>query len=421
MKPSLKVTIALITCLVFYTWWYTIKTNWIVFTTVMRGILTTRCTWWTITNRTTSDVTGVNVYRKLKQNHKVYKMNIMGRTIHIVMDEQFIKAILDQSPQVFGVGAFKYDFFKSFMRLNVGVSEGCPWKRRRVFNEFVLDRYRFPRHTIAQILSNNFPTTFQEFRVCGKLLSSKVVFGTLDVYEPIYKLFAQANSIRSVLTGHDTIPVELKAQYKTYLNYFLDNPIPGSMIDLCLRSPTRLSREEIIDQIPHWIFPITGVVTNGLPRLVLMLLNTPRTLSKVHDTVYLRHCILEMFRLNNPVNSTFRSSLQEYAFDPQHIYPAGTQFLIINNPVMRDPEIFPRPNEFIPERWTPALENSYYSLMFNQGPQKCPGKEFVIDFLAKTTQVYLSSRTITGFEPKLDSSNIPQMINPCVVKFFSNP
>ena len=30
-------------------------------------------------------------------------------------------------------------FFKSFMKDNVGVSKGCPWKHRRILNEKVLD------------------------------------------------------------------------------------------------------------------------------------------------------------------------------------------------------------------------------------------------------------------------------------------
>ena len=59
-------------------------------------------------------------------------------------------------------------------------------------------------------------------------------------------------------------------------------------------------------------------------------------------------------------------------------FKKGTQFLILNNPVLREKEFFNAPNRFIPSRWTPAMEKSYYAISFNQGPQKCPGKELAI-------------------------------------------
>lgn len=425
---QVNINIFVVFIILLYIYQYTIKTNWIVFLTVQRGILSTSCPWWSFTDATTTDVTGVDTYNALRNTSKIVKMNIMGRTIHIVTDMGFVKQILDQSPKIFGVGSFKYDFFKSFMRLNVGVSEGvcggCPWKRRRQFNDYILNTDGIPVHldayreNIKEILTNKFPTNFEEFGECGRRLSAKIVFGTFDVYKPIFEIFEKANSLSAILIGSSNIGSNLKQKYYKALNYYLDNPISGSLVEMCHTRIGNLSREEILDQIPHWIFPINGLITNGLPRLLILLLNTPRVLKHIHDPMYMRNCILEMFRLNNPVNSTFRSSVVDYSFDKKYSYPKGTQFLIINNPIMRDPRAFPNPNEFIPERWTPELENSYYSLMFNQGPQRCPGKEFVIGLLSSFTIEYLGmAGTNIQFSPKLDDRNIPQMINPCKIKF----
>ena len=147
---------------------------------------------------------------------------------------------------------------------------------------------------------------------------------------------------------------------------------------------------------------------------------------------HLRKCILETLRLNNPVVTTFRTLMpDQYVFPtfPTHHHPTnpqnqsknptytkGDQFLILNNPVLRDPEYFTQPNSFLPNRWTPEMENSYYAIMFNQGPQKCPGKDLAIFILQSFTTHYLNHPDYnpdTKLYPQLDMKNVPQMINPC--------
>ena len=63
----------------------------------------------------------------------------MFRKIYVVTNIKYIQYILDNSPDLFNVGKLKKMFFKSFMSKNVGVSSGCPWKKRRSMNEFALD------------------------------------------------------------------------------------------------------------------------------------------------------------------------------------------------------------------------------------------------------------------------------------------
>ncbi|NIR11881.1 MAG: cytochrome P450, partial [Candidatus Aminicenantes bacterium] len=99
----------------------------------------------------------------------------------------------------------------------------------------------------------------------------------------------------------------------------------------------------------------------------------------------LRAVILETLRLNNPVVTTFRTLDSDYTFSHSgRSFSKGDQFLILNNPVLRDPTFFYEPNRFIPERWVPSLEGSYYAIMFNQGPQKCPGKDLAIFILGSS-------------------------------------
>ena len=88
------------------------------------------------------------------------------------------------------------------------------------------------------------------------------------------------------------------------------------------------------------------------------------------------------------------------------------------------PKGFPKPNQYLPERWTPALEKSYYAIMFNQGPQRCPAKEFAILIMQLAFVNYLrysgilqsGSRSLQC-NKQININHMPQMINPCHLQF----
>ena len=94
---------------------------------------------------------------------------------------------------------------------------------------------------------------------------------------------------------------------------------------------------------------------------------------------------METLRLNNPVITTFRTLTSDFTFQGGYSFKKGTQFLILNNPILREKEFYKEPNKFIPSRWTPEMEKSFYAISFNQGPQKCPGKELAIYLLQCAT------------------------------------
>jgi cytochrome P450 family 26 subfamily A len=125
--------------------------------------------------------------------------------------------------------------------------------------------------------------------------------------------------------------------------------------------------------------------------------------------------------LNNPVITTFRTVTEDYTFDDKHSFKKGTQFLILNNPVLREKEYFTEPNKFVPSRWTPEMENSYYAISFNQGPQRCPGKELAIylvqSFVYNLIKIKGIGKTCNITSDKINTKDIPQIINPCPVKF----
>jgi cytochrome P450 len=65
------------------------------------------------------------------------------------------------------------------------------------------------------------------------------------------------------------------------------------------------------------------------------------------------------------------------------------------------------------------LENSYFNLTFNQGPQICPGKElaiFTMTYFMKHFLKTFKNKNLKSIHPTLDTNYIPQMINPCNFK-----
>ena len=423
----------------------------------IRGILAPNCFWYGITDRLISDGSGVNLYYTIKEKYKkkIVPTNMLGQTINVVIDNGFIRQILDNSPDTFAVGKFKFKIFKSFMEYNVGVSEGCPWKQRRLLNEAVLasDQLHpyagiFNNHIVRLTAEQGAPMHFKQFSDFGLKTAAAIVFN--DTYLKPFKIFGEANSLKALLLGQHPITPETDHDYHQYLLTQIINPKPYSLTAMgkrdlaaiegrCPAGEMQDGTTELLHQIPHWMFPISGLITVSAPRVLALLLNHPVVLHKlimelqplgreptaqqIHGTHYLRNCILETFRLNNPVVTTYRTLRKPYELKKGYSYKTGDQFLILNNPVLRDPEAFPEPNRYRPGRWNQALEQSYYAIMFNQGPQRCPGKElaifvlksFIINWLnafgiVQTGQVNVKTK-------KLDVTGLPQMLNPCNISF----
>ena len=409
---------------------------------VLRGIISPNRFWYKISDLVLSDGSGVNLYNDLKKENKDFtESEMFGKKIYIVTNEKYIRIILDNSPNLFQVGEFKKIFFKSFMSKNVGVSSGCPWAKRRKINETALDTDRLHRYykkydnDIYKYLKNwedQITFEFEDFYNFGKYIVAKIVFNVDHIDDKVYEVFSEANTLEVFVNSNFKIEPDIYDKYLDTLNYYIENPQPKSLIDLCLKSSQ--NKEDILHQIPHFMFPIISISVSVIPRLLVLLFNHKDVLQKVIEEInsvndnshlfYLRKCILESVRLNNLVITTFRTLSEDFSFDKEYSFEKGDQFLILNNPVLRETEYFENPNEFIPERWTEEMEKSYYALSFGQGPQRCPGKDLSIylcqSFIYNFFKIKNINKDTIIKTNKLDTTNIPQIINPFSIKIQIN-
>jgi len=433
MKFGLLPIVLIIIIVIILLYWDTIRVNTIILATLKRGILSQNCFWWSL-NDYLPDSTGAEVYLELKRKGRFINLNLLGENIYLLTDINDIKVLLDLSPNPFGPGIFKKQFFDQFMPKNVGISVNPEWKYRREYNDKVLetDKSHHMNAIFWTYIDETFkqlnPSNFEEFTELTRRLTSKILFGTYEYNPVIYKIFKQADSLLSVRFGINAIEPDVLKEFNTYLENEIQYPKENTLMFIANKHHTMLNSDEVIQQIPHWIFPIAGLFSVHLPRLLVLLGNHPDELNRVKEEIeskryhmkynYIRKCILELFRLNNAVNSTFRGLTESFQFENHtEVFSKGTQLVFFNNPILRD--LFEHPNEFRPYRWDDALESSYSALMFNQGNQKCPGKEITISFI---TMGLLSYLTIHNFTIKpnitLDKSFIPYTINPCKIKFL---
>lgn len=418
--------------------------NLLVFSIVNRGLLSPNCFWWSV-NDLISDSNGIQLYNNLKRKYgDMIPINIMTNKMYLVTDVNSITEILDNSPDIFCVGHLKFNFFKSFMQYNVGVSQGCPWKKRRIVNEHVLMTNKlhtnsdFYNNKIKSILENHgVPKNFTDFNIIAKEITSIIVFGLDSKYIPteIFDIFSIANSISSLYDPHFEIPSNIKQNYRDFIWKHINNPHKHSLLDVLstIYQSSTINKDELIDQVPHWIFPIAGLIHSVTTRTLVLLHNNPSKLQKlckqitninindsqsISNLYYLKSSILETLRLNNQVASTFRTLCTDYTFKNGTTYRKGEQFVILNNPVLQDPEYWTNPDQFIPERWTPQLEKMYFAISFNQGPQSCPGRELSIFIVSSMICHWLHMRNYKFTTNIILDKHISKMINPCSIIFY---
>jgi hypothetical protein len=418
--------------LVIFLHWDMIITNVVMIFTLNRGIISQNCFWWSL-NDYFPDATGSGVYKRLKSRGRFVNLNLLGENIYLLTDIQDITELLDLSPNPFGPGKLKQNFFSTFIPNNVGIGVNPDWKYKREYNDKVLETDTTHQYNeifgtyIQEIFTEYHPRNFEEFTEATRKITSQIIFGTYDYNPIIYKVFKQADSIWSARFNINTVdPTDLQ-EYRDYMRKELENPKPNTLLYLANMHHKLLPMDSVIDQIPHWVFPIAGLFSVHLPRLMVVLSNHPDELLKVKNEItqknyltrnnYIRKCILELFRLNNAVNSTFRGLTDRFTFkNSSQTFEQGTQFVFFNNPVLRD--LFESPNEYMPSRWNMELENSYTALTFNQGNQKCPGKELVISLLTQALVIYLEMNDFSiQTNIKLDKKFIPYILNPCTIIF----
>ncbi|XP_075828910.1 cytochrome P450 3A25 [Microtus pennsylvanicus] len=152
----------------------------------------------------------------------------------------------------------------------------------------------------------------------------------------------------------------------------------------------------------------------------------PVTYDALMDMEYLDMVVNETLRLYPIANRLERVSKKDVEINGVFI-PKGTIVMVPTFPLHRDPEYWPAPEEFRPERFSKENKGSidpYVYLPFGNGPRNCLGMRFALISMKLAVISVLQNFTLqpceeTQIPPKLSNQPILQPEKPIILKVVS--
>ncbi|WP_328917482.1 MULTISPECIES: cytochrome P450 [unclassified Streptomyces] len=138
---------------------------------------------------------------------------------------------------------------------------------------------------------------------------------------------------------------------------------------------------ETVSSTLTWLFYELGrnplVEKRVLAEVEEVLGSRPVTFDDIPRLPYLQSVVRETLRLHSPAWMLTRRPAAATVLGGLH-FPAGTELLCSPATLHRDPEIYPRPLEFDPDRWQTVDHRGPTFLAFSAGPYKCLGDHFAL-------------------------------------------
>ncbi|XP_017771565.1 PREDICTED: cytochrome P450 4d2-like [Nicrophorus vespilloides] len=212
---------------------------------------------------------------------------------------------------------------------------------------------------------------------------------------------------------------------------------PKDMMDWFLKIARDgyLTKTEIINEVDTFMFGGHDTVTSVLSMTIFELGknqdvqerlfqeidqnisgNEEITLSKLNKLPYMECVLKESMRLHTPVPFAERLLRKDITIDGCLI-PAKTNICVHFHGLHRDPEYFPNPDHFDPERFTPensAKRNEFCFAPFSAGPRNCIGKKYAMMVMKYTVVKILKNfkiNPVPGFDMILGNFAILKSVN----------
>lgn len=106
------------------------------------------------------------------------------------------------------------------------------------------------------------------------------------------------------------------------------------------------------------------------------------TYDALKEMTYLEQVVNESLRMYPPVGNIIRIATQPYQLsNPNLVIEKGTMVMIPAYSIHHDPDIYPNPSQFDPDRFTSEAiqaRHAYTFLPFGEGPRNCIGMRFAL-------------------------------------------
>ncbi|MEA2367679.1 MAG: hypothetical protein QOH38_397 [Thermoleophilaceae bacterium] len=383
------------------------------------------------------DRRAVGLLRGISRSHgpgPVWVRVVKDRAL-LVLSRDDVRRVLGGSPHPFasdpegkrkGMTAFQPDALT--------ISRDGAWENRRPFNEAVLDTGRPHRLTdrfaavvreeAAELLrgadSNEGRLEWDAWHRTLRRITRRVVLGdAAREDESLTELLGELMSEANRMPGE---PSERLPELTERIRRYVDAGEEGSLVSLFAEAPSD-EETRVEGQVPHWLFATHDTLAINAFRCLALISSHPRQRAAVESELagdaaggpYLAACLHEAMRLWPTTPMLARETVEDVEWDGATV-PAGTQVLIVNTFMHRDPDRHDFADRFAPEAWTDGTAADDWSFNhLSHGPQGCPGSGLALLVGTTLLATLLGERHVRLVEPQLD----PARPLPHTLDFFA--
>jgi len=362
-------------------------------------------------------------------------VNLGVKKVLLVGSSELSRYILSQFPSRdgFSTGSLKRSAMAFLAARALTISDDDDWRRRRAFNEAVLEPDRrhelepeFVRATVKAFASA--VASVAELRAAMGRTMLAIVFGgsapprLVDDIEQLFQLVQ--NPIKRVLTA----PWAYLRRARFYNALRTLWMAPGtdatpSLLRIARRGAAELDSTELLEQIPHWMFTFTGSGTDLLTRALALISSDPavrvRVLAEIRAArpfddgcnvaalPLLEGCLLEAAHLYPPVTRTFRCALAGATVGDVRI-PPGLEIMQLLVPLTTDGvDVDTQSRSFNPDRWMRAEPPLCSFDPFLGGVRRCPGQSLILLVCKVALARLLVEQRLVVDAPGINAGSLP--------------
>jgi cytochrome P450 len=416
----------------------------VVVPNALQGIFRRRRAAVAVATRADVDGRAVGLLRGMRRSYgggPVWVRVISDRAL-LLLSRADVVRVLEGSPHPFAADPeAKRKGMSHFQPHALTISRGDEWRSRRRFTEAVLDTGR-SHHRLeerfARVCREETDAVIAATAVhAGRLdwdgwqggfqrLVRRVVLGDrARDDEAVTGLLAEMMSAANSLPGE---PSERLGELEAKLEGYLAEPEEGSLCALVAEAPQD-AQTDPAGQLPHWLFASHDTLAINCFRALALIASHPRQRERaVAESVagaelgYLGACLQEAMRLWPTTPMLSRETLDDVAWDGTSV-PGGSQVVIVNTFMHRDPDRHAFADRFVPEEWLDGDAAEDWSFNhFSHGPQGCPGAGLAIYWGEQVLARVLSECRVRLDNPSLDPLKpLPHMLDFFSIRFALDP
>jgi cytochrome P450 len=368
----------------------------------------------------------VGLLRGMRESHgrgPVWIRVIRDRAL-LVLSADDVRRVLAGSPQPFASDPeSKRKGMVVFQPDALTISRGELWENRRRFTEAVLDTGR-PIHRLAgqfraviheegaaMLGAAGAELDWDRWHLTLRRITRRVVLG--DAARDDEELSGLLGELMSKANGMPGEPSDRLPELMEMIRRYVSAGEEGSLVSLFGEAPSD-AETKVDGQVPHWLFASFDTLAINAFRCLALLASHPaqRARAAEGDDVYLDACLQEAMRLWPTTPLLARETVADVELDGATV-PTGTQVMIPNAFLHRDPDGHDFADRFAPEAWIDGDAASDWTFNhFSHGPQGCPGVGIAL-LVGRTLLAHvLAERELRPEAPKLDPERpLPHMLD----------